>query len=239
MDGVEFASRYSYITNRLGYCGRENANRILWDYVTSGAGRSRALEALEGFEGLNPYLRLIARKNKREAFDYEVAEAYWLGNGLLDKVDYRDIQDLIRKEFPKYLTKPLAAKLAGDVPEDVTPHHSFHVLHIMDVRSLTGRVPKTSETLKNCIISWGKVGEVKDDSLVLNKKSLSVVPGKYGMTDETAEVSYDPHFTGDVSEGNTVSVHWNWAVQVLEDRQAKKLEEYTAKNIRAVNRHRA
>jgi hypothetical protein len=95
MDSFELAARYSFMPNKLKYCGPEDTDQILFDYVKGKADKRAVKQILEQFNALYLYLNLIAKHNNKDVFDNEVVEAYWLGNKLLDNVPPEYIKNLI------------------------------------------------------------------------------------------------------------------------------------------------
>src|SRR4029079_19764899 len=94
ISGPLLFARYAYGPNELGYCGPDAASELFGE-ATSGHADERTLRELAGqFEGAYPYLRLIAQANDlADPLDARVVEAYWLGNGLLDRVSPRRLGD--------------------------------------------------------------------------------------------------------------------------------------------------
>ena len=85
MKGVELAARFAYITNFLRYCGPEEASKQFNEYIEKQDNEKDVEASLKKFEGLYPYLSSIAEKTGKIFTDYDVVEAYWIGNKLLDK----------------------------------------------------------------------------------------------------------------------------------------------------------
>ncbi|GAI80055.1 unnamed protein product, partial [marine sediment metagenome] len=165
MDSFNLAARYSFMPNKLKYCGPDDADKILFDYVLGKTEKKVVKKILEQFDALYFYLDLIARHNDKDAFDKEVVEAYWLGNKLLDNVPSEEIKKLILNDFTRAgMPKSVAADLSRKVPENALPHHSFHVLHI---HSMTRKLAPTLTNLDKCRISWGKVSHVGGDKLIV------------------------------------------------------------------------
>jgi hypothetical protein len=235
-DGLTLACKYSLPPCGRGYCGPKDADKVLLEYLTLGSSEADLEAALRRFEGLYHYLKLIAEKSGLKPFDYDVVRAYWIGNRLLDSVSAEELRSLIRREFAKYLTPSVAEKLATSVPEDSVPHHSFHVLHILNTRSLTGRVPPNEETLRNCIISWGKVKGIRNDGIVVEHTPLRVSEGFSFGEPAREEFSRPPYEIGDVKAGDVVSMHWKTVIDALSPDDQRNLKHYTLKNIKALNK---
>ncbi len=171
MDGIQLACRYSFKANALGYCGPENAHSVFLEYLQDTANdekRKKAALSLGKFEAVKPYLREIAASNQMQPLDYEVVEAYWLGNKLLKSVPAENLKKIILTDFakPGLLPREKAEKLAAGVPNGCMPHHSFHVLYL---NTITGVIAKTLENADACRISWGKVVVMEDEAAEINE----------------------------------------------------------------------
>src|SRR3954449_12379548 len=86
---------YAFMPNRLQYCGGDD-NHTLLDYGTAQVVDGGLTPLLRRFTGAVPYLQLIARANGiTDPFDSRVVEAYWIGNGLLEQVEARQLYDAL------------------------------------------------------------------------------------------------------------------------------------------------
>ncbi|MFH1200163.1 MAG: DUF6390 family protein [Candidatus Micrarchaeota archaeon] len=235
-DGLVRACRYSFITNRLGYCGSEGAfgqfDEFLKNPSPALADKIRAL--FPTFPGLYAYLRLIGESNGLQPLDSRVVEAYWLGNELLGAVPSDAVAGMIRRDLcgpgllPKTVAEAKASPLIG-LPA-VYPHHSFHVLH---VNFVTGKVEPVLPNLNKCIIQWGKVESVDSAGLQVAGIRLDVGEGGFFLTDTTKRIARG--LACDVAAGDWVSIHWDCAIEAISRRQAGALKRYTLENIRLAN----
>lgn len=232
--GVELAARFAYPPNALSYCGTSAFEKTFAKFLRDKNPVNRkALEnSIRVFRAHYAYLKLIARANHLQPFDYKVCEAFWLGSRLLEKVEKEQIAKLILTEFcgPGLLSKGRAKRLAEGLTENFVPHHSFHPLYI---HSISGVVPPTVKTSDNCRVSWGKVlrksdrnVEVQSQKLVKKNGGLQLVPCHRKW--KTADFLK-------CSKGDLVVAHWGVAVAKISSSQAKHLEKYTLKNISAAN----
>ena len=162
MDGTELCARFSYITNKLQYCGPESCTEKIYSFITEGKYREDVLEALKKFEGLLPYLSVISD----DPFSYKAVEAYWIGNELLDKFTKKDmvkvIKNLVKNGLPQFLGEKLISKLK----KGFVPHHSFNVFFV-GVGQLTGSVATTAENMDKCRISCGRVEEIYKKKMII------------------------------------------------------------------------
>ncbi len=81
------AAKYSIVPHDLGLCGpQENCSLIL-----QGKNKKKIREVFEKFTPVVHYCKYIAKANGiKDYFDDRVLEAYWLGNDLLKKAQYKD-----------------------------------------------------------------------------------------------------------------------------------------------------
>ena len=82
------------------------------------------------FAGAWPYLEFIAGVSGiADPLDTRVVEAYWLGNGLLDRIDMTTFGNALMDRFRGQAGRSWS-HLAEAIPAGVVPHHSFHVFHV-------------------------------------------------------------------------------------------------------------
>ncbi|MBI4438723.1 hypothetical protein HY640_02220 [Candidatus Woesearchaeota archaeon] len=232
--GLMLGSRYSRVPNGLGYCGPYDLKDAFLRCIASGD-CNEAGKALERFEGLYPYLKLIAAKNERHPFDMEVFEAYWLGNRLLDGFTKEDftahLDTLVGCGLPSFI----AEKLKPRIPERPIPMHLFHVLFV-GVGNVTGSVKPVLDNMDRCKVSLGKVKELGDGKLFVSYSPLTERDGFFllGKESET-EVTYSEQVVPGVAPGEQVSFHWGEACEILDAKRAAGLMGYTEQVIGLVN----
>jgi len=235
MDGVQLGARFSIATNRLNYCGPADAAPVLYGAITEGKELSKAGQALSGFEALVPYLEAIARKHGKNPLDYDVVEAYWIGNRLLEAFDRADFRDLLVALTRRGLPRSAAARLTQHLPERPIPHHMFHV-GFVGVGTVTGHVPTTLANMEACRPAWARVLEVQSDTLRVERPSLTVERGRLAIgRPEPSSVRYDPRVLPDVALGSAVAVHWGWPATLLSADQESALREWTQRSLDAAN----
>jgi hypothetical protein len=235
---LSFACKYSFITNKLGYCGLPASYEKFRELVEENKTKEIAevKKRLESFYGLYAYLKLIARCNHLKPFDYKVIEAYWLGNELLRKVPRKEIAKTILRDLsaPGLLPRKRAAETAAGIPENAVAHHSFHGLY---VKFITNKVAPTTANTDKCIIKWGKVTRVRDERVEVNGVKLARKNGLFYLKPARLVLSKGVGFNAE--KGDVISIHWNTAIEKLGARQARNLERYTLENIKAVNKTNA
>lgn len=235
-DGRLLFARYAFMPNRLGYCGGNEHNALL-DYCVDGAA-DPGLEQLERqFQAAFPYLEFIAHSNGLpDPFDPRVVEAYWLGNSLLAGVTMQGFHRYLADRVGPRLSKKAAELILGKAPAGARPHHSFHVL---DVSVRTGALRESLDDLDRCRISWGTVHRVEGDALVIRYRPLAFDGAKLALGEETERaVRHRVNGRGYLTElqpGDLVSVHWDWACDVITPAQARRLERQTRHHIALAN----
>ncbi len=227
MNGVDLALRMSYITNALHFCGPEESNRAFLDYVAGKKDEENVRSCLKRFEGLYPYLSAIAKKHSRDFLDYEVVEAYWFGNALLDAFTLEDMKLIIEKLVSRGLPKSIAERCIHKLRPGMVPHHNFNVLHV-GVGKVTGSVPTTLTNMDNCRTSYGKVLEVLPSShLLVDTTALKSENGKIVQVTDTKTAAYLPDMLGLVKKNDLVALHWGFAAAILTKQQAEAIDSYT------------
>jgi uncharacterized protein DUF6390 len=237
--GALMFARFAYPPNDLGYCGPDASAELL-ERVHAGAGGPRLRALAQAFGGAWPYLELIAGANAiADPLDAQVVEAYWVGNGLLDRVRPRVLADSLVTRFGSQVRDRdrLLAPLGGGA----VPHHGFHVFGVYPWVGLlrAGRVDEPLAVLDRCRIRWGFVESVADDEAIVTSRPLRwtgarlelgvprqerVIVGRRGY-----------HLTSGLNAGDWCALHWDWACQRLTARQLRALRGYTRRQLAAVN----
>ncbi len=224
MSGAELAARFGAGPNRLGYCGPKG-------FFSDKNRREGHLKSqLKKFRGSYEYLRLIAKANGRKSFDYEVVEALWLGNKLLEKVSRAALARMIARRFvgPGLLGKKRAAEFAQALPAKVRPHHSFHTFYLVSIR---GVLAGTEQELDSCRVSWGKVMGVERGRWKVKYRPIKI-DGKHAKFGKPRNAFWKPWpGAGPPARGGWVAGHWGLAACFLNDKQVKRLEKYTKMNM--------
>jgi hypothetical protein len=239
--GPVLFARYAFGPNRLGYCGPDDAAELFGQ--ASGGGDVRALRSLaEQFEGAYPYLALIARANGlADPLDARVVEAYWLGNNLLRKVTPRQLGESLDTRFRRRLGGDGWRWLAEKPVAGALPMHAFHVLDVFPRLGLmrSGERENILEVIDSCRVRWGRVLERDTDWLVVSAVPLSLVDGKLRLGPPRVEKvrgwQDGRGFLNGVAAGDTVSIHWDWACDVLDASRLGRLQTWTAHELRIAN----
>lgn len=228
--------RYGFMPNRLRYCGGDD-NRTLLEYASEGVTDPGLAPMLRRFTGAMPYLELIARANGiADPFDERVVEAYWVGNGLLDRVEVRQLYDEMLARFGSRLSGRMREIVLGKAPAGARPHHSFHVL---DVHSRIGELAHSMETLDGCRVSWGRVTAVEGAELTVDRPPLELRDGVLVLGEARRERvlrQVEGHGFADAAEvGDWVSLHWGWVCEVLAETERRSLERWTKHHLTIAN----
>jgi hypothetical protein len=233
-------ARYAYPPNALGYCGADET-QLLLEYGSAGASDGGLAELARTFEGAWPYLTLIAAANEiADPLDPRVVEAYWIGNGLLDRVRpeelARHVEDRFRGRIGRTWRRVLDSVAAGAVP-----HHSFHVFAVYPWLGLlrTGLVDQPLDVLDQCRTTAavvesanGSLARVLARPLVWDGRTLALgawAPREVRWRD-------DGHaLVGALRPGDWVSLHWDFVCDRLEPAGAARLERVTRRVLASVN----
>ena len=239
--GPVLFARYAYGPNRLGLCGPDDADALLGE--GSGGGNERELRELAlGFEGAYPYLELIARANAiADPLDRRVVDAYWLGSPLLDKVTPNLLGESLKARFRPRVGQHTWKWLESSAPSGAKPVHAFHVLDVFPkVGLMRGeQADKVLHVMDSCRIRWGRVQERDGDFLVVNTVPLVIVDNKLAFGPPRAERITawrdGVGFVSDVKPNDVVSIHWDWACDVLNADQVARLISWTQRELDIAN----
>jgi len=239
--GALLAARFGLMPNRLGYCGPEE-NAALLGHVAEGRSDGGLEQILAKFAGAFPYYTFIAAANGiADPFDVRVIEAYWIGNGLLERVEAGDLWRHLEERFAKRFPARLLGGVLGQVPAGARPHHNFHVFS-MPVR--TGHLEERHrlETMDACRVSWARVVAAHGDTLLVERRPLrvegdAVVLGAPEPGSVLRGVA-GTQLVAEVAPGDVVAVHWGCACHRLEARQVRNLVHYTRHHLALANAQR-
>ena len=242
MNGVELNARYALMPNKLGFCGTKNFKKAFTDYLEGKATAEALEEELRKLHTSFAYLNLIANANKKEPFDLEVVEAYWIGNEFLENVEFAKLQQFFYERLVENeVSKDKADKLANNLPLEAIAHHSFHAFIERSLIETPMSIITTINTMNNCRIGWGQIKEVSDETLKIKSSKLM-----YNTDKKTIEltVGYEEtfHKVGEFKSinepriGDWISTHWRLAVQKLDNGPLRDLATCTGRNITALNK---
>lgn len=233
---LELAARFSCGPNALGLCGPAEFPSFIRKWF-AGDGRKKDAGPLarhmKKFIAPYEYMKIIADANGLAPFDYEVVEAFWLGNKLLDQVSREQVASVITGPFvgPKYLSRERAAALVDSLPARIYPHHSFHVFYI---GSISGVLHGTPDELDHCRVSWGKrmeTGRGGKDGWTVHTRPLELSGGRASFGQPVTR-NWKPWMGKPAPPvGATLCAHWNQAVMEIDKKQEKNLEKYTRINM--------
>ncbi len=244
--GVLLHAKHAYMPNSLGYCGPDDRGKIL-QAIHESAVDERLLGVLKNFEAAYPFIHLIGKSTARDPFDFEVTEAYWIGNNLLHEVSPSEFYEFTHRGLQTKIPRDSSRKIFSELNSQAIPHHSFYVLNIwarseraLNHPEMDSRTSRSLEQLMdNCRISWGRVIEKKGTTLKVQYSPLKITDGMLALSSPiTKRVQYDsevPSFLN-LRPGDNVSIHWNFACEVLTPRQLSNIKKYTLSDITAANR---
>jgi hypothetical protein len=220
-------ARFAFPPNRLGYCGGDVNAELLAslraDQVDDGLRRH-----LRTFAAAYPYLQLIAEScGIADPFDARVVEAYWIGNDLLERVDWRHYARHLHERFRGRMTPKTLEWLLGKPTAGARAHHAFHVF---DVSFRLG-LPQGDAALDHCRIAWGTILAVEPGAYTVSYRPIVVREGRlvYGDAQPARVLRAidDDGFMEGASVGDVVAFHWRWACLRLRPHQVTALERYT------------
>ncbi len=237
MIGPARFARYAYPPNALGYCGPDEAETLA-SYVTVQRSHRELRHLARQFDGAWPYLELIAGiAGLDDPLHERVVEAYWVGNGLLDRTSPADIgcssEDRFRLRIGHNWERVVeAAGLAA------VPHHSYHVFVVYPWIGLlrSGIVDEPIRVLEQCRVRWGQVQDLDGPGVVVSSQPLQWKGGELVLGDWRNEtVTCDPRIHRELAVGAWVSMHWDWICERLSAGQLRSLAHYSAHNLAIAN----
>ncbi|HLY24305.1 MAG TPA: DUF6390 family protein [bacterium] len=240
-EGALLAARFSFMPNRLGYCGPEE-NRTMLEYLADGHSDRGLEQILSRFAGAFPYYSFIAAANGiADPFDVRVIEAYWIGNRLLAGIEAADLRRHLEDRFRARFPARLLRSVLGQAPSGGRPHHNFHVFS-MPVRTGHQETAHNLATMDACRISWGTVVAEHGDTLLVERRPLSLAGGELILGASEPRGVFR-RFDGRVlldgaHPGDVVAVHWGCACHRLTPAQRRYLAYYTRLHLALANRDR-
>jgi hypothetical protein len=250
-------ARYAFGPNRLGLCGPadwpalrqlgsaadgDSASRDHAKGARTLAAEGAIRELARGFEGAYPYLRLIADSNGiSDPLDRAVVDAYWLGNRLSDRVEPSLMARSLSERFEARVASDEWRWLAAKPMTGARPTHAFHVLDVFPRAGLMngGDVSDALALMQSCRIRWGTVLDVGAERLVVDAPALEMSGGKLRLSEPrvgTVSRWLDaPSDRADIRVGDVVSLHWDWACEVLVPARARALMSRTRAQMRITN----
>ncbi len=241
VSGPVLFARYAFPPNVHGYCGPHD-HESFFEHGVTGAD-DRGLRSLsQQFAGAWPYLELIAESlGIPDPLDRRVVDAYWVGNSRLNRVKTTAIGNSMEDRFRAHVGSSFPT-LAESVLAGGVPHHSFAVFCIYPWTGLLSDGRKADHALTvldQCRIRWGKVTALQGDQVVVDSTPLTWDGRTLGFGErivETVTRAVDGvSMMDDLRVGDWISMHWEWACDVLSDRQVRYLRDFTVRHLRIVN----
>ncbi len=241
--GILLHAKHAFMPNSLGYCGPDDRGAIL-SHLQGTAASPKLLKVLKSFEAAYPFVKLIGKSTGRQPFDYRVSEAYWIGNELLGLVPPADFYTFSHNTLQKRRRSEVK-KVFKTLGTGVRPHHTFHVMSTYATSSVLDGPNLNSDSAKkigalvdSCRISWGRVTRVGKKELTVSYKPVMLEEREFSLAEPiTKKVRYEkevkPFET--VKIGDWVSLHWNFACEVLRPAQVRNLSKFTAADIVSTN----
>jgi uncharacterized protein DUF6390 len=131
--------------------------------------------------------------------------------------------------------------LSRKVELSARPHHNFHVFDVYVRAGLmrNERADIAIEAMDSRRISWGRVAAVEDADLLVERSQLVLAGGKLTLSETRpfrASRQLDGRgFVDDVKVGDVVSIHWNWACDVLGPAALARLGRATQRSLALAN----
>jgi len=242
-EGILLHAKHALMPNKLGYCGPDDRGEIL-RHLQDSETSPKLLRLLKSFEAAYPFINLIGKSTGNAPFDYRVSEAYWIGNDLLRHVPTPDFYTFSHATL-RNRKRSEVRKVFKTLDSQALPHHSFYVMStyatssVADGPSLSTDSAKKIETLvDNCRISLGRVTDVGRKELTVRYTPVGLKDGRLvKLEQKTKKVVFEKGVRpfDSVRRGDWVSLHWNFACEVLTMTQARNLARFTNADLAATN----
>jgi Family of unknown function (DUF6390) len=238
--GALLFARYAYPPNALGLCGADSPATLL-EYGDARASDPGLAELARTFDGAWPYLTLIAHTNGiADPLDPRVVEAYWIGNGLLSRVGPEALATHVHERFRGRLGRAgeTVSTIAG---AGAVPHHCFHVFAVYPWLGLlrSGIVDEPLRVLDQCRTTPAFVVACDGDEADVLAPPLLWEDGRLRLgAPEPRRIRWRDGgraFVPPPEPGALVSLHWDFACDVLTRAAAARLDRVTRLVLAAVN----
>ncbi|CAN5749926.1 DUF6390 family protein [soil metagenome] len=243
--GEAMFARFAFPPNDLGHCGPPGSERLLESGAAAradAAGDPEVRARVPQFDGAWPYLQLLAATaNLDDVLAADVVSAYWVGGGLLDRVDASALRATVERGFRG---QPGVVERLAELPDVLTAGagacHSFHVFVVYPWVGLLGSgsdVPRS--VLDRCRVRWGTVESVGDETAEVRSRPLTWDGSTLGLGPERAETcrwSRGRHaFVRELRPGEQVAMHWDWICDRLDDGGHAELADRTQRQLATAN----
>lgn len=209
-------ARYALPPNTLGYCGPDEAYRLL-EHVREGVVDPDLVRLERAFEGAYPYLSLIAAENGiADPLDRRVVEAYWVGNDLLDGVNSRAFAADLERRFQARTPPSERPWLAEPARRGLPVHHNVHVLGVMPRIGLlrAGLAPDLVGMVGSCLIRPARVVSVEAGRLTVMVRPLTLRDRRLTLGPPREE-QVASLLDGSAATDDWVALHWGTAVDLV------------------------
>lgn len=219
-DGLAKSCRHSYPTNMRNYCGPKNAHVDFAEFAKHPLQEKakKIMSQIRGFPILFSYYEALSKEFELKEFDEQIISHYWGGQSL-GKVNTKIAQDFVLNTLTKKgLDKKRAQIISGQIKENISLDHAFHVLQ---VKFITNKVEKSLENFSNCLILPAEVIESNPGKIIAIDTRLDEKGKKFAHKKTVLE---NP-FGLDLEKGELVSVHWLHAIEKISSAKAQELEK--------------
>jgi hypothetical protein len=160
---------------------------------------------------------------------------------LIESVTASQLADSLRTRFRPRLRSKTFQDLQSAAPSGSKPVHAFHVLDVFPKLGLmrSEQADRVLETMDRCRVRWGRVIEQAGDDLVVRAVPLTLVAGKLAFGEPRVErvtaFRQGRGFVAEVAPGDVISIHWDWACDVLEGPTLARLVATTRRELAIAN----
>ena len=241
MEGIELCARFGLAPNLRGYCGDPKFQSPFSKYLEnpSKQNAARLRSELGKFGTQRAYLETIAQANGiDDIYDYNVAEAFWIGNKLLDQVVRDDVVEMFEKKWVgrKFVSKARAQEIVSNLPKKIPPLQ--HTFHPYIAGFVSQKAQKSARNKDLCRPSWAKVidCDLEKEKISVERQAIVFSAGKFVLAKARGErLPFKVGRIPLVEEGATnVACHWGVAVVELSSDKVTRMQRYQGRVLTSI-----
>lgn len=229
-EGLQNAARFAIQPNMWGFCGEDECQEILRNFVTKKNDNPVLVrETLHehGFPHLNSFLEAIAAKSGLDIFDDEVVMSYWLGGPLTEEIGI-DNKDLLAECYRKQISEEFGDQLAKILPKKI---YLTHLSQVALVAAADYQDAEKTNLINHCMVAYGKVLELDPEEMtaVVEREILKKDIKGYKVITSRQKVKIDKDLTPQIHKGDQITVHLGFLSSRIDQEPALQLKFWTRK----------
>ncbi|HEX9007840.1 MAG TPA: DUF6390 family protein [Patescibacteria group bacterium] len=229
-EGLQNAARFAIQPNMWGFCGEDECQEILRNFVTEKSDNSELVRVTlheHGFPHLNSFLESIAIKTGLDLFNEEVVLSYWLGGPLTEEVGV-DNKAVLAECYRKQISPEFGNQLEKVLPEKI---YLTHLSQVALVAAADYQGAEKTNLINHCMIAFGRVLELdsKNRMAVVEREVLKKTDSGYKVVANKQKVKIDADLTPEIKKGDEVTIHLGYLSSRINQEMADRLKFWTRK----------